>query len=122
MAWNEPLPEWNETGHEPPTSKKDEGWQPEEKPPAGWFNWLFNRIYKCLEEVREAVDEAPSSEDLDNHITDTDNPHAVAKSDVGLDNVVNERQTVAKEGGKNIWVQSAEPTAEATGDLWIETE
>ncbi len=47
---------------------------------------------------------------------------ATTKDDVGLGNVVDERQTVAKEGGQNIWVQSAEPTAEETGDLWIETE
>ncbi len=30
--------------------------------------------------------------------------------------------TVAQSGGKNIWVQSSEPTAEAEGDIWIETE
>ena len=29
--------------------------------------------------------------------------------------------THAKEGGRNIWVQAAAPTAIATGDIWIET-
>lgn len=28
----------------------------------------------------------------------------------------------AKAGGKNLWVQAAEPTAIATGDLWVEIE
>lgn len=52
MAFNEKLPEWNATGVEPPTSKKNEGWQPDDKPPADWFNWLFNRAYKVLDEIR----------------------------------------------------------------------
>lgn len=52
MAFNEQLPEWNATGVEPPASKKSEGWQPEDKPPADWFNWLFNRAYKALTEIR----------------------------------------------------------------------
>lgn len=32
-----------------------------------------------------------------------------------------ETWTRAREGGKNIWVQSTAPTAEAVGDLWIDT-
>ena len=52
MSWEENLPEWNEEGAEPPQSKKDEGWQAEEKPPAGWFNWLLNRVYKVLQELQ----------------------------------------------------------------------
>lgn len=38
--------EWNQPGVEPTQTKKNEGWLPEEKPPAEYFNWLFNRI--CL--------------------------------------------------------------------------
>lgn len=30
-------------------------------------------------------------------------------------------QTTAMNGGKNIWVQSSSPTAEAVGDLWVAT-
>jgi len=55
MPWTENLPEWNATGTAPPQSKKDSGWEAEEKPPAGWFNWFFNRAYKCLKEIREFV-------------------------------------------------------------------
>ncbi|MFT9496389.1 MAG: hypothetical protein ACH0QC_15425, partial [Anaerosolibacter sp.] len=52
MSFNEQLPEWNAAGTEPPQQKKDEGWLPTEKPPASFFNWLFNRIFKCIEEIR----------------------------------------------------------------------
>jgi len=55
MDWNEKLPEWNQAGAEPPQQKKDTGWQIEERPPAGWFNWLFNRAYKCLDEIRTVL-------------------------------------------------------------------
>jgi len=41
-------PEWNASGAIPPQSKKDQGWQEEERPPAEWFNWLFNRTYESL--------------------------------------------------------------------------
>lgn len=52
MDFNEQLPEWHATGVEPPESKKTEGWGPDDKPPADWFNWLFNRAYKVLNEIR----------------------------------------------------------------------
>lgn len=55
MVFNEQLPEWHATGVEPPESKKNQGWQPDDKPPADWFNWLFNRIYKVLVEIRNTL-------------------------------------------------------------------
>lgn len=58
MAWNEKLPEWNESGAEPPQQKKDSGWQVDEKPPAGWFNWLLHRAYKALQEIRARIETA----------------------------------------------------------------
>ncbi|ULO08944.1 hypothetical protein H1230_09310 [Paenibacillus sp. 19GGS1-52] len=53
--FNEKLPEWQEPGIEPPTSRKTMGWQVNDKPPAGWLNWLFNRIYVVLVEIRSVV-------------------------------------------------------------------
>lgn len=43
--------------------------------------------------------------------------------DDGADNlrVVPGRYTRARNGGQNVWVQSSQPTANATGDLWIDT-
>ncbi|ETT58170.1 phage tail protein [Paenibacillus sp. FSL H8-0457] len=56
MSFNEKLPDWGNPGTEPPASKKQAGFLPSEKPPADWFNWLFNRAYKVLEEIRSKVE------------------------------------------------------------------
>lgn len=61
MPWTEDLPEWSNTGIEPASGKKTSGWTVGEKPPAEYLNWLFNRAYKCLEELRSAVDANGSS-------------------------------------------------------------
>lgn len=46
------LPVWNSEGIEPPANLQIDGWQPGVKPPAQYFDWLFNRAYKCLEELQ----------------------------------------------------------------------
>lgn len=46
------LPVWNNGGIEPPANLQQDGWQPGVKPPAQYFDWLFNRAYKCLEELQ----------------------------------------------------------------------
>ena len=51
------LPVWNNEGVEPPANLQIDGWQPGVKPPAQYFDWLFNRAYKCLEEL-QAITEA----------------------------------------------------------------
>lgn len=48
----EQLPVWNNPGIEPSTDLKVNGWQPGQKPSAQHFNWLFNRAYKCLEDLQ----------------------------------------------------------------------
>ncbi|MED1904940.1 hypothetical protein P4V38_03040, partial [Cytobacillus firmus] len=48
----EQLPKWDAVGVEPPAVLKTDGWQPGMKPSAQHMNWLFNRIYKCLEEIQ----------------------------------------------------------------------
>lgn len=50
--FNEQPPKWDAPGVEPPENKKVAGYQPQEKPPADWFNWIFNRIYKVLQELQ----------------------------------------------------------------------
>lgn len=57
MAFEEQLPEWEAEGTQPPKTKRVEGWQPTEKPPAAWFNWLFNRTYKVLRELQQKAAE-----------------------------------------------------------------
>lgn len=49
------MPQWDNTGTEPSAAKKTAGWIFNEKPPAEWFNWLFHRTYKCIEEIRTVV-------------------------------------------------------------------
>jgi hypothetical protein len=61
MAWEEKLPQWEAAGTEPPEGKKQGGFQPGEKPPAPYFNWLFNRVYKVLQEIRNMLDAAASA-------------------------------------------------------------
>jgi len=71
MAFTEKLPEWQAEGIEPPDSKKQTGWEVEDKPPAGWLNWVWNRTFKVLEELRnkvadkEYVDEAVAGVKVD---------------------------------------------------------
>lgn len=60
MGFNAPLPEWKNSGQEPPSTVKDQGWGALNRPPAEWLNWFFNRTYKSLEELQEngvSVDE-----------------------------------------------------------------
>ncbi|AIQ61866.1 hypothetical protein PSTEL_00710 [Paenibacillus stellifer] len=50
--FNEQLPDWTADGIEPPESKKSDGWQVNDHPPAGWLNWLFSRAHAALVEIR----------------------------------------------------------------------
>ncbi|CAM4013072.1 tail fiber protein [Mesobacillus zeae] len=53
MPFIKELPEWKYPGSKPPQTKLDEGWQPNDRPPSDWFNWLFNTIYLALLELQE---------------------------------------------------------------------
>ncbi|MEK5148756.1 hypothetical protein MKX53_17385 [Psychrobacillus sp. FSL K6-4615] len=80
------LPTWQDPGVEPPELLKTNGWQPGMKPSAQHMNWLFNRIYKCLEEIQAgggteeleqelaALQQALATHSADNikHVTPTD--------------------------------------------------
>jgi hypothetical protein len=54
--FSEGLPQWDNAGTDPGGTKKTNGWGVNEKPPAAWFNWLFHRGYKCLQEMQTVVD------------------------------------------------------------------
>jgi predicted DNA repair protein MutK len=51
MPFLNDLPEWNSVGTEPTQTKKDEGWKIQEKPPAPYFNWFFNRTFQSLQDI-----------------------------------------------------------------------
>lgn len=74
--FNENLPEWNNIGSEVPSAVKDVGWQVKDKPPAAWFNWLSNRVYECILEIRNVVDTIASTHGIDNFIVSTGTPSA----------------------------------------------
>lgn len=69
-------PEWHNPGSEPPENKKVTGWEIDERPPAGWFNWLFHRIYQSLLELSAAIA---------GHRDNKDNPHSVTPSQIGAE-------------------------------------
>jgi len=72
------LPEWNEIGTEPNQTKKDAGWQAGEKPPADWFNWLFNRTYESLIEVDS------NANTLDDRVTIAEGDIAIAENELNV--------------------------------------
>ena len=53
MPFNEELPEWNQEGAEPSQDKKDNGFTVLERPPAGYFDWFFNRTYRALKAFKD---------------------------------------------------------------------
>ncbi|WP_313893846.1 pyocin knob domain-containing protein [Psychrobacillus sp.] len=75
MAEN--LPIWNAVGVEPPASLKTDGWQPGMKPSAQHMNWLFSRIYKCLEEFQAGG----GTEELEQELADLQQALATHKAE-----------------------------------------
>ncbi|MFQ6391338.1 hypothetical protein ACLNAR_26500 [Priestia aryabhattai] len=53
MPFNSELPNWENEGQSPSDAKKSIGWLPQDRPPAEWMNWWFNRVYKYLKEIKE---------------------------------------------------------------------
>ncbi|GAB4073238.1 hypothetical protein GCM10028778_07970 [Barrientosiimonas marina] len=51
------LPEWNAPGTEPPESKRNQGWQEGDKPPAQWHNRFQHTTYEALKELREYLEQ-----------------------------------------------------------------
>lgn len=108
------LPKWDSAGSEPPDSKKTSGFAPGDKPPADWFNWLFNKTYKALQSLfsnaqhKEEKGKANGYAALDANgkVINADGTPAggvqsvnnktgavdLSKSDIGLSNVENIKQ------------------------------
>lgn len=80
MEFNNTPPKWDEQGAEPTEELQTKGFQAGYKPPAPYFNYLFNKITTCLKEIQEK---------LKGHAEDTSNPHKITKAQVGLGNVDN---------------------------------
>ncbi|KNH23933.1 hypothetical protein ACS78_08250 [Priestia megaterium] len=53
MPYTEKLPEWQNPGQEPPNTRKNSGWSPQDRPPAEWLNFHQHRTYKALDELQK---------------------------------------------------------------------
>lgn len=51
---NTPQP-WNNIGVKPTEALIDEGFKAGYKPPAAYFNYLFNNYYKCIDELQKII-------------------------------------------------------------------
>src|SRR5690606_30321411 len=90
MAFEEQLPQWENEGTQPPQSKRAEGWLPNEKPPASWFNWLFGRTYRVLKELQEKAAEKAEVDSLRQNVEELDASkapvtHGSAHTEFGAD-------------------------------------
>jgi hypothetical protein len=75
VTFNKQAPKWGAIGIEPPESKRNTGWEVEDRPPAAWLNWFMNLTAESLEElqtkavektyVEDKIAEAISSMDID---------------------------------------------------------
>ncbi|WP_426005375.1 hypothetical protein [Bacillus sp. DWP3-1] len=100
MAFTKELPQWDNAGQKPPQSKISEGFKPLDHPPADWFNWYMNGTYEALKELQSGAATTTEvtaalkvlSNEIAAHSNAKNNPHAVTKSQVGLDNVENIKQ------------------------------
>lgn len=107
--FNEQLPRWDNAGVEPPDAKKIEGWLATEKPPAPYFNWLFNRIYAALQELQEKAAEAADVDPkLANYKEEVDAASKDAAAGVytvvnyrRLDNTLYMKATLSNKSGAN---------------------
>ena len=84
MARPSQYPEWASTETnvvEPTEAKKDAGWLDGERPPAGWFNWLLNLIYKWIVSIIED-DIDPLTSGLASEITNRTNADSSLQTNI----------------------------------------
>ena len=54
-------PEWKNAGVEPPETLKETGFTAGYKPPAGYFNWFWNKVSACIKEIQEFLTNSSSA-------------------------------------------------------------
>lgn len=57
MIFNNTPPKWEELGVEPSAELQENGFAAGYKPPAAYFNYLFNRYTACIKEIQEITAE-----------------------------------------------------------------
>lgn len=99
----EQLPIWQDPGVEPPALLKTNGWQPGMKPSAQHMNWLFNRVFKCLEEIQAGG----GTEELEQELADLQQALETHLAETGQQ--------------KHIIVSDILPVNQSIGGIWYET-
>lgn len=66
----EQLPVWHNPGVEPTEDLKQNGWKPGKQPAAQNFDWLFNRSYKVMKELRETKADSTDLTEVDERLTE----------------------------------------------------
>lgn len=94
MKFTQELPVWLSQGIKPPESLITDGWKASQKPPADYFNWFFSKTHSALKELQ---DNATHLDDFNKHKYSTTNPHEVTAVQVGLGNVLNQKQATKVE-------------------------
>ena len=115
MSFENLPPTWKAKGAEPSTDLQNNGFVAGYKPPAEYFNYLFNRYSACINELQGIIAEMETTvaeigstitsqggeistiessvsglqTSVSSHTNNKNNPHGVTKSDVGLGNVPN---------------------------------
>ncbi|WP_260564541.1 hypothetical protein [Bacillus pumilus] len=131
MAFTKEIPQWDNAGQKPPQSKISEGFKPMDHPPADWFNWYMNGTYEALNELQSEAATTTEvtaglkvlSNDIAAHSNAKNNPHAVTKSQVGLDNVENIKQASKIDfdnhvGDKKLHTSEVEKNKWSNGQLY----
>lgn len=65
MKFKNTPPIWEETGVEPTEELQKKGFLAGYKPPAAYFNYLFNRIVTCIKEVQTNLSNVENTADID---------------------------------------------------------
>lgn len=60
MSFTKP-PEWKNAGAEPPTELVENGFVAGYKPPAGYFNWFWNKVSVCIKELQEKFNKSSTA-------------------------------------------------------------
>ena len=88
INYENPSPGWSAAGVEPPPEFKASGYVAGYKPPAGFFNWFWTLVSKCISELQTALKTYSAENEADKaaHAGNRANPHGVTKAQVGLGN------------------------------------
>ena len=68
MEFNNKPTQWDAKGVEPTTELKEKGFTAGYKPPADYFNYLFNKITACIKELQSGLSNVDNTADADKSV------------------------------------------------------